>query len=145
MTRPIRLLLAHDQPLLRQGLRAVLTALDDLHLVGEATNAADLLRQVATLQPDILLLDLRHHADETRLMQHLAQHHPQCRILPTRSFADDAGWLAALRRTVQEQPLDGTPIDTLVRTIRTLALPARPPVSRGSGWMSRVPLVVRTA
>jgi DNA-binding NarL/FixJ family response regulator len=56
---PVRVLLVDDQPLLRMGFRMVLDAEDDLTVVGEAGDGAEALRQVAALDPDVVLMDVR--------------------------------------------------------------------------------------
>lgn len=58
-TGPVRVLLVDDQPLLRMGFRMVLDVEDDLTVVGEAGDGADALRQVAALDPDVVLMDVR--------------------------------------------------------------------------------------
>lgn len=55
----VRVLLVDDQPLLRMGFRLVLDDEDDLTVVGEAGDGAEALRQVAALQPDVVLMDVR--------------------------------------------------------------------------------------
>ena len=56
---PIRVLLVDDQPLLRMGFRLVLDDEDDLTVVGEAGDGAEALRQIAALDPDVVLMDVR--------------------------------------------------------------------------------------
>ena len=55
----IRIVIADDQPFVRDALRYLLEIEPDLKVVGEASNAADVVRRVLELKPDILLLDLR--------------------------------------------------------------------------------------
>lgn len=54
----VRILIADDHGLLREGLKGLLEEYDDLHIVGEATTGADAIAKVNELKPDILLLDL---------------------------------------------------------------------------------------
>lgn len=54
----IRILLADDHPIVRDGLRAVLTRTPDMQLVGEAGDGLQALQLVESLQPDVLVLDL---------------------------------------------------------------------------------------
>ena len=55
----ISILLADDQSLLRQGFRMVLSAQDDLDVVGEAGDGAEAVRMTRALQPDVVLMDVR--------------------------------------------------------------------------------------
>lgn len=54
-----RILIADDQVLVRTGLRTILAAEDDLEVVGEAADGADVLDRVRHLDPDVVLMDLR--------------------------------------------------------------------------------------
>jgi DNA-binding NarL/FixJ family response regulator len=57
-TEPIRVVLADDHPIIRDGLTALLTALDGIEVVGTAANGADAVRAAITLRPDVLIMDL---------------------------------------------------------------------------------------
>ena len=54
----IRILIADDHPLFRDGLRALLNSVADTEVVGEATSGAEAISIAATLQPDIILMDI---------------------------------------------------------------------------------------
>src|SRR5215831_15274515 len=55
----IRVLLADDHAIFRDGLRKLLESDDEMNIVGEAENGAECVKLVSKLKPDILLLDLR--------------------------------------------------------------------------------------
>jgi DNA-binding NarL/FixJ family response regulator len=55
----IRIVLADDHTLVREGIRTLLGLVPDLELVGEAASGRDALRVVAETRPDVLLLDMR--------------------------------------------------------------------------------------
>lgn len=56
---PIRVLLADDQPLMRQSLRIVIDSQPDLHVVGEASNGDETVKAARRLTPDVILMDIR--------------------------------------------------------------------------------------
>src|SRR5882672_9470971 len=55
----IRVLMADDHAIFREGLRKLLDGDDEITIVGEASNGNDCIKMLAKLKPDILLLDLR--------------------------------------------------------------------------------------
>lgn len=55
----IKVLLVDDQPLLRMGFRLILEGQEDFHVVGEASDGIEAVRQVEALQPDVVLMDVR--------------------------------------------------------------------------------------
>jgi DNA-binding NarL/FixJ family response regulator len=57
--RPIRVLLADDQALVRAGFRMILEAEPDLEVVGDAADGAEALAQAAAVRPDVVLMDVR--------------------------------------------------------------------------------------
>ncbi len=57
-TQPVRILLADDHPIFRDGLRRLLEAEPDLKVVGEACDGAEAVKMARQLKPDLMLLDL---------------------------------------------------------------------------------------
>ena len=58
MSNPIRILIAEDQAVIRQGLIAIFSFLEDIRVVGQAQNGIDTVSLVREFSPDVVLLDL---------------------------------------------------------------------------------------
>ncbi len=78
----IRILLVDDHPILRAGLRAMLSYVDDMNVVGEAQDGQEALDQVAALQPDVVVMDVAMQGmnglDATRA---ITERYPRTRVL----------------------------------------------------------------
>ena len=59
MEETIRILIADDHPLIRQGLRVMIEAQPDMELIGEASNGEQAVKQALALHPDIVIMDLQ--------------------------------------------------------------------------------------
>jgi DNA-binding NarL/FixJ family response regulator len=93
-----RVLLVDDEELVRSGLRAILDAQDDLEVVGEAADGAVVVPLVASLRPDVVVLDIRmplvDGIQATRDLRRRLDAPPRIMVLTT--FADDENVYAAL-------------------------------------------------
>jgi DNA-binding NarL/FixJ family response regulator len=94
----IRVLLADDQRLMRDGLRTLLELEDDIEVVGEAENGRAALDLAGELHPDVVLMDVRmpemNGVDATR---QLAAHLPECRVIILTTFDDESIIFEGLR------------------------------------------------
>ena len=98
MITPIRILLVDDQALFRESLALLLDAQPDLQVVGEAANGEAALAQVAALQPQVVLMDLRMPIlDGVAATRRLRAEHPDVQVIALTTFDDDADVFAALR------------------------------------------------
>ncbi len=86
----IRLVLAEDQTIIRQGLHRLLDSYADLQVVGEAENGQQAVDQVATLQPDLVLMDVRMPVmDGVTATQLICDRFPQVKVLVLTTFDDE--------------------------------------------------------
>ena len=115
----IRLLLVDDQSLVCQGLQAVLDQVEDLQVVGAAENGQAAIAQVASLQPDVVLMDIRMPVmtgiEATRLM---TEQFPNTKILVLSTFDDDRDIAQAMQAGAKGYLLKDMPAPELVEAIR---------------------------
>jgi DNA-binding NarL/FixJ family response regulator len=94
----VRVLLVDDEELVRSGLRTILAAQDDIEVVGEAADGAVVVPLVASLRPDVVVLDIRmplvDGIQATRELHRRLESPPRVLILTT--FGDDENVYAAL-------------------------------------------------
>ena len=95
---PIRILLADDHRMFRQGLREMLERKTGFQIVGEATTGREALAQVARLRPDIVLLDIQMpELDGVAVARQLAQTHPEVKIVMLTMYRQDQHLLEAIK------------------------------------------------
>ena len=120
----IRILFADDEELVRTGFRMILNAQNDFEVLGEASNGAEAVEVVRSLQPDVILMDI--HMPEmdgleaTRLNVN-DEKSPDCRVLILTTFDQDEYVYQALRAGASGFLLKRTPAATLVEGIRVIA------------------------
>lgn len=94
----IRVLVAVDQAIVRDGLVTVLGLLPDVIVVGEAADGEEACRLVAERSPDVVLMDLRMPVlDGAAATARIVQEHPSVAVLVLTTFADDASIMGTLR------------------------------------------------
>ena len=117
----IRVLLVDDQPLLRTGFRLILSSEPDLEVVGEAADGEVALAQVAALQPDVVLMDIRmprmDGIEATRQLTRLADP-PSVLVLTTYDL--DEHVVESLRAGASGFLLKDVPADELVQAVRVV-------------------------
>lgn len=115
----IRILLADDHPIVREGLRAVLETQSDFQVVAEAASGDEALRLALVLQPDILLLDLEMPIlDGVETIRRLRQQQPAARIIVFTAFDNDERIIHAVQAGANGYLLKGAPREEIFKAIR---------------------------
>jgi len=118
----IRVVIADDHPLFRDGVRALLSTEPDLELVGEATTGDEAVARVGELRPDVVLMDVQMPGlggiDATR---RIAAAGPEVAVLVMTMFEDDHLVFAAMRAGARGYLLKGARQAAVLRAIRSVA------------------------
>lgn len=94
----IRVLVADDQAIIRDGLATVLSLLPDIEIVAQAADGDEACRLTAELLPDVVLMDLRMPIlDGVAATARISLERPETAILVLTTFADDASIVGALQ------------------------------------------------
>jgi DNA-binding NarL/FixJ family response regulator len=117
----LRVLIADDHLLFRDGLRALLASAEDTDLVGEASTGEEVVALAASLQPDVVLMDVQmpgvNGIDATRQIVHMS---PHIGVLVVTMFEDDHSVFAAMRAGARGYILKGASHAEMLRAIRAV-------------------------
>ncbi|MBA3245471.1 MAG: response regulator transcription factor [Actinobacteria bacterium] len=98
MAEPIRVLVADDHAVVREGLRAFLELQEGIEVVGEAADGREAVETAVRLRPDVIVMDLvMPRLDGVAAMRELRESLPGARVIVLTSFLDDDKLLPALR------------------------------------------------
>jgi NarL family two-component system response regulator LiaR len=115
----IRVLIADDHSLVREGLRALISSEPGIEVVGEAADGEEAMRQVRSLQPDVILLDLvMPRKGGIEAIREITRENPQARILVLTSFADDDKVFSAIKAGALGYLLKDSSPQELLQAIR---------------------------
>jgi DNA-binding NarL/FixJ family response regulator len=117
----IRILIADDHPLFRFGLRALLEAEAGTAVIGEATSGVEAVEMAASLQPDVILMDINMPAlNGLEATRQILAGNPEANILVLTMFDDDTVF-AAIRAGARGYLLKGSEGEETLRAIRAVA------------------------
>jgi len=118
----IRLLIADDHPVVRDGLRGIFEASGDFEVVGEAANGREAVDRAAALRPDVVLMDLRMPVlDGVSAIRALAERGVTARVLVLTTFDTDTDVVPAVEAGATGYLLKDSPPDELLRGVRAAA------------------------
>lgn len=121
MSEPIRVFLADDHAVVREGLVALIGTEADMEVVGTAANGEEAVRRVLHYQPDVTLLDL-HMPRKSGLeaIVEIKEKLPGAHILVLTSFGDDENVFTAIKSGALGYLLKDTPPHELIEAIRNV-------------------------
>ncbi len=130
-TSPIKILIADDHPVVREGLVALINRRPDMEVVAEASNGREAVAEFLLHRPDVALMDLRMpELDGADAMVAIREKAPAARVIVLTTYDDDEDIQRALRAGAKAYLLKDAPRDELLACIhavhegRTLIPPA---------------------
>src|SRR5690349_94675 len=118
----IRVLIADDHPMVRGGVRALLSSVPETSVIGEATTGAEAISQALELKPDVILMDL--HMPEINGIEatrQILRTNPTAGILVLTMLEDDDSVFAAMRAGARGYILKGADQVEVLRAIQAVA------------------------
>jgi DNA-binding NarL/FixJ family response regulator len=121
MPSPIRILIADDHPVVRDGLAAILSTQPDFEIAGQAAGGAEAVAEAARLRPDVILLDLEMpEMDGVEALRQMRQADPQARAIVFTAFDTDERILGAVRAGAKGYLLKGAPREEIFNAVRVV-------------------------
>lgn len=118
----IRILLADDHPVVRDGLAAMLATQPDFEVVGEAGDGDEALTEAARLRPDVVLMDLEMpELDGIEAIRRLRAADPSVQVVVLTAFDTDERIVGAIQAGAQGYLLKGAPRAEIFAAIRTVS------------------------
>lgn len=118
----IKLMIADDHKLFREGIKALLAITDDIEIIGEAEDGETALKQVRELEPDVILMDINMPGQNgIRVTEQIMEKYPQTRIIMLTMLEDDVSIFHAMRAGARGYLLKGADPQEVLSVIRAVA------------------------
>jgi DNA-binding NarL/FixJ family response regulator len=118
----IKILIAEDHPIYRDGLANVLSFVDDIDVVGLAETAEEAINLVSQLMPDVILMDINLPGKNgIEATKDICQHHPSVKVLVLTMFDDDKSVFSAMKAGARGYLLKGAKQKEIIRAIYAIA------------------------
>jgi DNA-binding NarL/FixJ family response regulator len=119
---PIKLLIADDHKLFREGLKALFSITEDIEIIGEAEDGDGVLKKCMDLRPDIILMDINMPGlNGIQATQRILENHPQTGIIMLTMLEDDASIFNAMLAGARGYLLKGADPNEVLSVIRAVA------------------------
>lgn len=122
MEREIRVLIADDHGVVREGLRAVLGAEPDIEVVGEAATGKEVVERAAKLRPDVILMDIQMPGiNGIEATRRILEANPHVGVVVLTMFEDDDSVFSAMRAGARGYVLKGADPSEILKVLRAVA------------------------
>ena len=122
MERTIRVLLADDHAVFREGLRAVLGSEPDMEIVGEAATGKEVVERAAELGPDVILMDIQMPGiNGIEATRRIRSARPDIGVVVLTMFEDDDSVFSAMRAGARGYVLKGADPSEILKVVRAVA------------------------
>jgi two-component system NarL family response regulator len=127
---PIRVVIADDHMLFRQGLKRLLASEESIQVVGEAANGEEAAQAAASMRPDILILDLKMPSgNAVETLREIAKKSPATKVMILTAFSEEENLLGTAQARARGYVLKGVSTPTLIAAIRK--------VNAGGIWVDK--------
>jgi DNA-binding NarL/FixJ family response regulator len=122
ITEPIRLFIADDHTLFRDGLRALFSSLPDMEVVGEAATGEAAVEGAIEVLPDVILMDIQmDEVNGIEATRQIVRAVPHVGVIVVTMMEADDSVFAAMRAGARGYVLKGADQEEMLRTIRAVA------------------------
>jgi DNA-binding NarL/FixJ family response regulator len=117
----IRVLIADDHPVVREGISAMLARQDDMEVVGDAVDGADAVKKARATRPDVVLMDLQMPVmDGVEAMKRIAEQQPSVRFIVLTTYDNDEHIFRGIEAGARAYLLKDSPREELFKAIRAV-------------------------
>ena len=118
---PIKVVIADDHTLFREGLRKILSLEKDILVAGEASNGEEAGKLAERIKPDVLLMDLKMpKSDLVQSLLEMSTSAPATKVLVLTAFSDEENVLNAAKSGARGYVTKGVPTSSLIQAIKTI-------------------------
>jgi DNA-binding NarL/FixJ family response regulator len=118
----IRILIADDHGVVREGLRAVLGSESDMEVVGEAATGKEVVARAAELRPDVILMDIQMpELNGIEATRRILEANPGVGVVVLTMFEDDDSVFSVMRAGARGYVLKGAPPSEILKVVRAVA------------------------